>query len=63
VALPRQDRWHRQPTPLLGGVAIYVASIVGPPPPKADAIGYAGLAAWLFPVWGYWIDRHREPVP
>ncbi len=44
-------------------VAIYVASIVGPPPPKADAIGYAGLAAWLFPVWGYWIDRHREPVP
>ena len=28
VALPRQDRWHRQPTPLLGGVAIYVASTV-----------------------------------
>ena len=28
VAIPRQDRWHRQPTPLLGGVAIYVASTV-----------------------------------
>ena len=24
VAIPRQDRWHRQPTPLLGGVAIFV---------------------------------------
>jgi UDP-GlcNAc:undecaprenyl-phosphate GlcNAc-1-phosphate transferase len=26
VAQPRQDRWHRQPTAMLGGVAIYVAS-------------------------------------
>jgi len=26
VAMPRQDRWHRQPTPLLGGIAIYTAS-------------------------------------
>jgi UDP-GlcNAc:undecaprenyl-phosphate GlcNAc-1-phosphate transferase len=26
VAIPRQDRWHRQPTPLLGGVAIFVGS-------------------------------------
>ena len=25
VAYPRGDRWHRFPTPLLGGVAIYVA--------------------------------------
>jgi len=24
--MPRQDRWHRQPTPLLGGIAIYTAS-------------------------------------
>jgi UDP-GlcNAc:undecaprenyl-phosphate GlcNAc-1-phosphate transferase len=28
VALPREDRWHSQPTPLLGGIAIYVASTV-----------------------------------
>jgi UDP-GlcNAc:undecaprenyl-phosphate GlcNAc-1-phosphate transferase len=28
VAAPRQDRWHKKPTPLLGGVAIYLASIV-----------------------------------
>jgi UDP-GlcNAc:undecaprenyl-phosphate GlcNAc-1-phosphate transferase len=26
VALPRKDRWHNEPTPLLGGVAIYLAS-------------------------------------
>jgi UDP-GlcNAc:undecaprenyl-phosphate GlcNAc-1-phosphate transferase len=28
VAAPRQDRWHRQPTPLLGGVAIYCAAML-----------------------------------
>jgi UDP-GlcNAc:undecaprenyl-phosphate GlcNAc-1-phosphate transferase len=26
VANPRQDRWHREPTPLLGGIAIYLGS-------------------------------------
>lgn len=29
VARPREDRWHRQPTPTLGGVAIYLALLVG----------------------------------
>jgi UDP-GlcNAc:undecaprenyl-phosphate/decaprenyl-phosphate GlcNAc-1-phosphate transferase len=28
VARPRQDRWHQKPTPLLGGVAIYVATML-----------------------------------
>jgi UDP-GlcNAc:undecaprenyl-phosphate/decaprenyl-phosphate GlcNAc-1-phosphate transferase len=28
VAAPRQDRWHRQPTPLLGGVAIYAGTLI-----------------------------------
>ena len=28
VAQPRDDRWHDQPTPILGGVAIYIAFIV-----------------------------------
>ncbi len=28
VAKPRQDRWHRKPTPLLGGIAIYAASVL-----------------------------------
>ena len=26
VAMPRADRWHTKPTPLLGGIAIYVAA-------------------------------------
>ena len=29
VALPREDRWHRKPTPTLGGVAIFLATLVG----------------------------------
>jgi UDP-GlcNAc:undecaprenyl-phosphate GlcNAc-1-phosphate transferase len=28
VDVPRNDRWHRQPTPLLGGIAIYVGTSV-----------------------------------
>ena len=44
-----------------------LAGLFGPPPPNAEAIGYAGLLSWLFVPWGYWIDRHRRqsiaPVP
>lgn len=29
VAGPRRDRWHQEPTPLLGGVAIYAAFVIG----------------------------------
>src|SRR5215813_8465011 len=29
VASPRKDRWHSKPTPLLGGVAIYFAFLIG----------------------------------
>lgn len=29
VATPRRDRWHSKPTPLLGGVAIYLAVVAG----------------------------------
>src|SRR5262245_42128815 len=29
VAKPREDRWHTRPTALMGGVAIYVATMVG----------------------------------
>jgi membrane-bound metal-dependent hydrolase YbcI (DUF457 family) len=40
---------------------LYVATITSPPPPNARTIGFAGLAAWLFVPWGFWIDRHRRP--
>jgi hypothetical protein len=39
---------------------IYAMNILSPPPPGPEAIGYAGLAMWLFIPWGWWIDRHRE---
>jgi UDP-N-acetylmuramyl pentapeptide phosphotransferase/UDP-N-acetylglucosamine-1-phosphate transferase len=28
VAYPKRDRWHRTPTPLLGGVAIYTGTLI-----------------------------------
>lgn len=40
---------------------IYAANLVSPPPPDAKAIGWVGLATWLFVPWGAWIDRHRQP--
>jgi len=42
--------------------AIYVASLVGPPPPDAKVVAYSALAGWLFVAWAYWIDRHRAPA-
>ena len=38
----------------------YVANIISPPPPNIKAVAYAGFAQWLFIVWAYWIDRHRQ---
>ncbi len=29
ICQPRADRWHRTPTPLLGGIAIYTAVLIG----------------------------------
>src|SRR5262245_28865059 len=29
VAAPRRDRWHREPTALMGGIAIYLAFVIG----------------------------------
>jgi hypothetical protein len=40
--------------------AFYFMSFFGPPPPSVGAIAWGGLAAWLFPLWAWWIDRNRE---
>jgi hypothetical protein len=40
-------------------LAIWVSQPWSPPPPTAAAIGYVGLAMWLFPLWAWWIDKHR----
>jgi len=40
-------------------VVVYFANLFGPPPPNETALAYAGLAAWLFVPWGYWIESWR----
>ena len=40
--------------------AIWVAQPWSPPPPDVQTLAFVGLAAWLFPVWGWAIDR-RPP--
>lgn len=42
-------------------VAGYFAALYGPPPPSAAAVASAGHLLWLFVIWAYWVDRHREP--
>lgn len=42
-------------------VAIYFAALYGPPPPNTQAIAIAGHLSWLFVLWAYWVDRHRQP--
>lgn len=42
---------------------IWISSPWSPAPPHARAIAFAGLASWLFPVWGAWIERHRGLNP
>jgi hypothetical protein len=42
-------------------VAIYFAALWGPPPPNSQAVAVAGHLSWLFVLWAYWVDRHRQP--
>ena len=41
-------------------VAIYGASLVGPPPPSPQVVAWSAEAMWLFVLFGWWVDRHRE---
>jgi hypothetical protein len=42
--------------------AVYLAAAFGPPPPSVTAVAFSSLLAYLFIAWGWWIDRHREPL-
>jgi len=42
-------------------VAVYAASIFGPPPPSGTAAAWAAMAMWIIVAWGYWVDAHRRP--
>jgi UDP-GlcNAc:undecaprenyl-phosphate GlcNAc-1-phosphate transferase len=59
--MPREDRWHRQPTALLGGMAIYVSSmavIVWAGPHDLRLVGLVGGGTLLF-VTGLIDDLRR----
>jgi hypothetical protein len=42
-------------------LGIYGGAMFGPPPPSTTAVAWLGIAAWLLPVAGVWVDRHRAP--
>lgn len=46
---------------LLFLLAVYLGNLFGAPPPHVMAIAWAGQLQWLLVLWGYWIDRHRQP--
>jgi hypothetical protein len=49
---------------LVGLVAVlfvaYIGNLLGPLPPSGTAVAVSALALWLVPLWGIWIERHRE---
>ena len=57
-ATDRTGRWS-----LVGFVALlavlYFANAYGSPPPSVSAVAWVTLAAWLIPLFGWWVDRHR----
>lgn len=59
--LDRIGRWALAAL-ILFLVAISAANLVSPPPPSMDAVAWASLSLWLLPLWGWWIDKHREAV-
>lgn len=40
----------------------YVSAAFGPPPPDPKTLAYFAPFAWLFVLWGYWIDRNRDVI-
>jgi membrane-bound metal-dependent hydrolase YbcI (DUF457 family) len=38
---------------------VWLASIFGPPPPSAEAIGFAGLALWVLVPLAHLVDRRK----
>jgi hypothetical protein len=43
-------------------LVINVANLLGPPPPSPMAVAWTAQAMWLIVLWGFWVDRHREPA-
>jgi hypothetical protein len=58
--LDRSGRWGLAALVALL-LALYGGALFGPPPPSERAIAWVGLAGWLLPLAGVWVDRHRAP--
>jgi hypothetical protein len=39
---------------------MFIVASAGAAPPNATVLGWIGISAWLFPLWAWWFDRHRE---
>lgn len=53
VAKPKSDRWHKRPTAMLGGVAIFVSTVIAYfalVPPTRESLVVIGGSAFLFLV-------------
>lgn len=44
-------------------VAVYLASVFGPPPPSSTAVAWVAQSMWLLVAWAAWVDHHRESAP
>jgi hypothetical protein len=42
---------------------IFLGSATGTPPPSVRVLALTSVNLWLFALWGFWVDRHREPLP
>lgn len=41
-------------------VLLYLANAYGPAPPSVKTLAIVAMGQWLFVLWCYWIDRHRQ---
>lgn len=42
---------------------VYLAGLVGPPPPAenlATTVAVVNASSWIYILWAWWIDRHRQ---
>lgn len=40
-------------------IVVWLANLLGPPPPDEMTIAIAGNATWLIVLWGFWADKNR----
>ena len=40
-------------------IVVWLANLLGPPPPDEMTIAIAGNATWLIVLWGFWTDKNR----